>query len=284
MKRLFATVIIFFGALGALSWTGAWLGTPETADAGSFVVEKGEGTKVIVSRLKEQGVIRSELLFKLALVNSGLEKKLQPGTYDFRGAEDFAEIIRRLTTGGIPANEFVLLIKEGWNLADIRKALADAGYAEADKLFFVTGIPATDHRELSSDKAPKPQDLSADFPFLEGKPSYLSMEGYLFPDTYRIFRDATPMSLVKVLLANFDRKLTPDLRKRIADRGDTIYDVITLASVVEREVKTDVDRRRVADIFLRRLEVGMPLQADSTVNYATGKSLPAVTHEDTLAV
>ncbi|HTK04180.1 MAG TPA: endolytic transglycosylase MltG [Candidatus Eisenbacteria bacterium] len=284
MKRLLIAVIAIFASLAALSWTGAWLSTPVTKDAGSFVVAQGEGTAVIVSRLKAMGVIRSEMLFKLALVNSGLEKKLQPGTYDFRGAADFAEIIRRLAAGGIPANEFVLLIKEGWNLADIKKALADAGYAEADKLYFVTGIPATDHRELSSDKAPQPQDYAKDFPFLAGKPSYVSLEGFLFPDTYRIYKDATPMSLVKVLLANFDRKLTPEMRKRIADRGSNVYDIVTLASVVEREVKSDADRRKVADIFWRRLDAGMPLQADSTVNYATGKSLPAVSLEDTQAV
>ncbi|HTM68166.1 MAG TPA: endolytic transglycosylase MltG [Candidatus Binatia bacterium] len=284
MKKVLIILSVLAGSLAALAWTGAWLSTPVTKDAGSFVVAQGEGTAAIVSRLKAQGVIRSELLFKMALAGSGLDKKLQPGTYDLRGAEDFAEIVRRLATGGIPANEFVLLVKEGWNLNDIKAALVQAGYAEADKLFFVTGIPATDHRELSSDKAPRPQDYSTEFPFLEGKPSYVSLEGYLFPDTYRVFKAATPMELVKVLLANFGRKLTPELRQRIAEKHRTIFDVVTMASIVEREVKTDEDRRLVADIFWRRIEKGMPLQADSTVNYATGKSQPSVSFEDTKTV
>src|SRR5512142_2357753 len=213
MKRPLIILAAAFGALALLAWTGAWLSTPSAKGAGSFVVAKGEGTEAIVRHLKEQGVIRSTLFFRLALSRSGLATKLQPGTYDLRGAADFAEIIRRLASGGVPANEFVLLVKEGWNLSDVRDALAAAGYAQADKLFFVTGLPATDHRTLSSDKAPKPADLSADFPFLKDKPPYVSLEGFLFPDTYRLFRDATPEEIVKTLLANFDRKLTPDIRR-----------------------------------------------------------------------
>lgn len=284
MKKALVILAFVAAALAALSWTGAWLSTPVTEGAGAFVVAQGEGTAAIVSRLKAQGVIRSETLFKMALAGSGLDKKLQPGTYDLRGAKDFASIVRVLATGGVPANEFVLLVKEGWNLGDIKKALADAGYADADKLYFVTGIPATDHRTLSSDKAPKPQDYAGEFSFLEGKPSYVSLEGFLFPDTYRLYRDATPMDVVKTLLANFDKKFSPELRKRAADRGRSVYDVVTMASIVEREVKTPEDRRKVADIFWRRIGKGMALQADSTVNYATGKSLPSVTYEDTQAV
>lgn len=284
MKKPFIILIALLGTLGVLSWTGAWLSTPSTRNAPSFVVEKGEGADVIARRLKAQGVIRSELFFKVALSRSGLATRLQPGTYDFRGAEDFAEVIRRLASGGVPANEFVLLVKEGWNLSDIKKALDDAGYADAEGFFRVTGSPATDHRTLSADSAPKPADLSADFPFLRDKPVYVSLEGFLFPDTYRIFRSASAGELVKTLLANFDRKLTPELRQRIADRKKSTYEIVTMASIVEREVRGDGDRRMVADIFWRRLEVGMALQADSTVNYATGKSLPSVTLEDTESV
>ncbi|MEY4744126.1 MAG: hypothetical protein RL272_71 [Candidatus Parcubacteria bacterium] len=281
MKKLLVALIIIMSTLAVLAWTGAWLSTPSTGGTTPFVVAQGEGADAIVTRLKAQGVVRSGLLFKLALARSGLATKLQPGTYDFSGAGDFAEIIRRLASGGVPANEFVLLVKEGWNLSDIRAALAAAGYAGADKLFTVTGLPATDHRTLSASSAPKPADFSADFPFLKDKPPYVSLEGFLFPDTYRLFRDATPEQVVRTLLSNFDRKLTPDLRQRISDREKSVFEAITLASIIEREVKGDGDRRKVADIFWRRLQAGMPLQADSTVNYATGKSLPSVSLQDT---
>lgn len=281
MKRLLVPLIIVFGTLAALSWTGAWLSTPSTEGASSFVVEKGEGTDAIVGRLKSRGIIRSTLLFRLALGRSGLATKLQPGTYDFRGAEDFAEIVRRLASGGVPANEFVLLVKEGWNLADIKKALEAAGYADAEAFFHVTGLPATDHRTLSAEAAPKPDDLSGEFSFLKDKPPYVSLEGFLFPDTYRVFRDAKAADVVRTLLSNFDRKLTPELRRRIAERKRSVFEIVTMASIIEREVRGEGDRRIVSDIFWRRLEIGMALQADSTVNYATGKSLPAVTLEDT---
>lgn len=281
MKKIVVLACMPLALLAVLAWTGAWLSTPVTDGASAFVIAPGEGTETIVRNLKEQGVVRNGLLFKNALRLSGLATKLQPGTYDLRGAKDFAEVARRLTTGGVPANEFVLRVKEGWNLADIRAELARVGYAKADELHHVTGIPATDHRTLSSDQAPKPDDFSVDFPFLKDKPSYVSLEGFLFPDTYRIFKDATPTEVTRKLLEHFDEKLTPELRRGIAARNLTVYQVVTMASIVEREVRTPADRRKVADLFWRRLDAGMALQADSTVNYATGKSLPAVTLEDT---
>ncbi len=281
--RFLKTLIVLLIIVAAGFWTAAWLSTPKTDDAAAFTVAPGDSTRVIIKHLKADGVIRSQLFFKVALKSSGLAAKLQPGTYDLRSAKDFTSLIKLLTTGFVPQNEFVLLIREGENLADIKKSLADAGFAGTD-LYRVTGIPATDHRTLSSDSAPKPQDFSAAFPFLKDKPSYVSLEGFLFPDTYRFFRDATTEEVVQKLLSHFDEKLTPELRAEVATQGKTVYDVVTLASVVEREVRSSEDRRVVADIFWRRLEEGMPLQSDATVNYATGKSLPSVTLEDTANV
>jgi UPF0755 protein len=280
MKRLLFAAVIIFAAFALLAWLGVWLSTPVTEDAASFVVGKGENTDLIVAHLKEQGVIRSEFLFRRVLASSGLATSLQPGTYDLRGARNFTDIITRLTSGGVPADEFVLLVKEGWNLSDIRKALLDDGFKGGD-LYSVTGVPGVDARTHAAGGAPPAEDFSTEFPFLNGKPAYVSLEGFLFPDTYRIYRDATAEDVVRKLLGNFDEKLTADLRAKIAAQGRTIYDVVTMASIIEREVRTDDDRRMVADIFWRRVAAGMPLQADSTVNYATGKGMASVSYEDT---
>jgi UPF0755 protein len=281
MKRAVPIIIVSVMAIvTVLAWTSVFLSSPGEPEDTAFVVAPGDGTEKIIDGLKEGGFVRSELFFKLALRTSGSATKLQPGTYDFKGADTYAEIIARLTQGGVAANEFTLKIIEGWNLNDIQAALAKAGYPQADRLFQVTGIPATDHRTLSASSAPKPDDFSSAFPYLKDKPSFISLEGYLFPDTYRIYRDATAEELTKTLIANLDRKLDDKLRQRIAAQGKTIHEVLTMASIVEREVFGLEDRRMVADLFWRRLSEGMALQADSTVNYATGKDLPAVTFED----
>jgi UPF0755 protein len=134
---------------------------------------------------------------------------------------------------------------------------------------------------LSAEGAPKPDDLSEEFPFLAEKPAHVSLEGFLFPDTYRLYREAGPEDIVRTMLRNFDRKIDAELRAKIEASGRSFYEIVTMASIVEREVRTDESRRRVADIFWRRYDIGMALQADSTVNYVTGKSLAAVSFEDT---
>ncbi len=280
MKRATAILVAVMVLVTAFAWSAVFLSSPGQPADTSFVVAAGDTTDKIIDGLKERGFVRSETFFKMTLRGSGLATKLQPGTYDFKGADSYAEIVTRLTKGGVAANEFTLKIIEGWNLNDIQLALEKAGYPEAGRLFHVTGIPATDHRTLSSDQAPKPDDFSGKFPFLKDKPSYVSLEGYLFPDTYRLYRDATPEEVVLTLIGNLDRKLDQKIRQRIAAQGRTIHEVLTMASIIEREVHGLEDRRMVSDLFWRRLKEGMALQADSTVNYATGKDLPSVTFED----
>ena len=109
------------------------------------------------------------------------------------------------------------------------------------------------------------------------------LEGYLFPDTYRISRYINdPLSqLVEKARANFDRKVTLELRDQIQRQGHTLHEIITMASILEAEVQTSEDRALVSDIFWRRLKIGQALQADSTVNYVTGKNHAAVSLTDT---
>jgi UPF0755 protein len=284
MRRATAVLIGLIALVAVLAWTAVWLSTPGAPADATFVGAQGDGVEKIVTGLKARGFVRSILLFKVDLRSSGMATRLQPGSYDLSGVKSYEDIIARLASGGVAANEFTLKIIEGWDLRDIEAALKAAGYARAGELYRVTGLPATDARELNAEGAAKPADLSASFPFLKEKPPYVNMEGYLFPDTYRIYKDASPEELVRVLLGNFDRKVTPELRAKVAVRGRTLFQVVTMASIVEREVRTPDDRRKVADIFWRRLQKGMALQADSTVNYAVGKSAASSTYEDTRVV
>ena len=107
------------------------------------------------------------------------------------------------------------------------------------------------------------------FSFLESKPADQDLEGYLFPDTYRFFKDSTIDEIVVKILENFDNKLSVEMRRAIADSGRTIHEVVTLASIVEREVRGQQDQATVAGLFTNRLDINLALQADSTINYIT---------------
>jgi UPF0755 protein len=135
---------------------------------------------------------------------------------------------------------------EGWNLRDIKKFL------ESKKI---------------------PGDLYA----LTGEPlSKDSLEGYLFPDTYNFYSNATAADVVARMRDNFESKITPEMRAEIKRQGKTLHEIITMASIIEVEVTRYADRQMVSDIMWRRLRNGWPLQMDSTVNYITGHKKPSV--------
>ncbi|MDD5251063.1 MAG: endolytic transglycosylase MltG [Patescibacteria group bacterium] len=272
MNRKFSiiTVAAFF-VLAATAWAAVFFATPGRPTSANFEVRPGESAAAVADRLKQSGFVHSATLFRFVLTTSGFDKVIQPGSYDLGGAATLRELAERLTKGGISATEFVLLIKEGEDLRDLQESLKRAGYGGADQLYDVTGEPAADCRS-----GKQPRDFSGEFAFLKDKPDCVSLEGYLFPDTYRLPRAAPPEDIVRRLLVNFGRKLKRDLAGQVAASGHSLHEIVTMASVIEKEVRTEKDRRLVADIFWRRLAEGMPLQADSTVNYVAGSNKPAV--------
>lgn len=277
MRRVLVRSGIAFAALAVIAWTGAYLSTPVAKDD-LFVIAPGESASSVVMGLKDEGYVRSALFFRLALRESGFSTKLQPGSYDLSGARSFDDVISILTSGKPSAEEVVLRVIEGWTLRDIAAELERLGLATRDELYAVTGRPAVN---AWVDPSASGIDLSEEFPFLAEKPSSVSLEGYLFPDTYRIYRDATARDIVEKLLGNFGDRVDARFRADIEASGRTLFEAVTMASVVEREARTDEDRRMVADIFWRRLDAGMGLESCATVNYVTGKDSPAVSYEDT---
>src|SRR5262245_18799624 len=99
-----------------------------------------------------------------------------------------------------------------------------------------------------------PQNILEAFPFLAGKPGNVGLEGYLFPDTYRFFPDATAEEVVKKMLENFGNKFTPEIQADVQKSGHSLFEIITMASLIEKEVPTDQDRAIVSGILWKRLE------------------------------
>jgi len=165
------------------------------------------------------------------------------------------ELVKALITqnGG---KEVEIKFIEGWTIEEMDGYLAKNGLIE-------TGDLVNYSKKF----------IQKNYFFLVDKPAKASLEGYLFPDTYRIYRQTTAEEIAKKALNNFDAKLTRELRQEIKKQKRTIFEVLTLASIVEKEMFGYENRQKVAGIFLKRLDAGMPLQSDATINFITKKGL-----------
>lgn len=216
-----------------------------------FLVQKGMNSKEIATNLQQKGLIKSDLFFRIYVIMFGQRTKLQAGRYDISSGMSMATIAQKIASGETIKNTVTVI--EGWDVQDMAEYLADKKIYTMDD--FLRATKAT-HQQFS---------------FLQDKPAKLSLEGYLFPDTYEISGSETADELVIDMLNNFDKKLTPDLRSEIKKQKKSIFQIVTMASILEKEVKTLDDKKMVAGILWKRIAEGMPLQVDATVNYITRK-------------
>lgn len=168
---------------------------------------------------------------------------------------------------------------EGWTSRDISLYFEENGRWPRKEFLEVAGFPQVDYR--TNKDLPAIPDFSLNYSFLTDKPEYYGFEGYLFPDTYRIYASSTVTEVIEKMLANFDNKLTPKMRADIASQGKTIYEIVTLASIVEKEAPLNYqsgsnrEARIIAGIFLNRLRIGQALQSDATLSYIFSDNKPA---------
>lgn len=230
-------------------------GAPRTGEV-VFVVEPGETTAGIARRLAEQGLIQAiwpippDWLFRTWAWVRGMDGRLEAGRHILRYGMTLDEILEALVTSP-SVEEITFTIREGLRLEEVAKALEAQGVMSAEEF-------------LEAVKRPY------DYDFLDDRPEGASLEGYIFPDTYTVPRTYTPTQVVDFILQNFDRRFDAEMRQEAQAQGRTIHEVVTLASIVEREAVVDAERPIIAGVFLNRLKAGWPLAADPTVQYAVG--------------
>ncbi len=229
-----------------------------------IVIAEGMKTPEVAALLKKAGVISSSAIFTAIADLSGKFKDLHAGTFIMKEGMSVVDALKTLSVKG--SQEISVTIPEGFDLRQIAERLVAAGIVKTtDEFYAVTGAPGQ--------KAKIADSLAKGRAFVSDKPADATLEGYLFPDTYRFFAGATAETVVEKMLDAYGNKIN-DLR------NSPTHADLTVASLVEAEVRTEADRAKVADILKRRLNAGMPLQLDSTVNYITGKSAPSVSSED----
>ncbi len=228
-----------------------------------FEIKKGEGVRLITDNLVAQGFLEKPFWFKVYVAASGNKTKFVDGVYDLKTSMSIKELIVALTNAQNSNKEINITLLEGWTGEQMDDYLAKQNLIQPGDFL--------DYGNKYSEKT---------FLFLIDRPKKASLEGYLYPDTYRIYEQTSVAVIVDKMLANFDNKLTDEFRKEAKKQGRSIFEVVTLASIVEREMFGYENRRKVADIFLKRLKIGMALQSDATVNYVTQKGQAAPSSED----
>ncbi|MBI4435507.1 endolytic transglycosylase MltG [Candidatus Uhrbacteria bacterium] len=231
----------------------------------TVTVDEGASVDEIARQLQEQEVITSAFFFKIYTKLS--DSVLQAGTFELAKGMSIRSVARVL--GYAQAEEVQVTIPEGFTAAQIGEVIAEA----------LPEIELADWESIVNTRG----GIGGD-EILGGIPSGQGLEGYLFPDTYRFRMDADAATVAQSMVLTLKRRLAENdillPRNLIFEGGLTFHEMITLASIVEREVRSPEDMKLVAGIFFTRMKIGMALQADSTVNYVTGKSDASVSLED----
>jgi UPF0755 protein len=219
-----------------------------------FVVKKGDSLSIVAENLSQQGIIKNTDIFKIYLYIRGWQKNVQAGTYILTSTnvKDLAKI---LFVGDVK-NEINLRFIEGWTASDM------ADYLVKEKI-----ISKRDDFLNETRDAKKWQEK---FLFLKDAGA-INLEGFLFPDTYSVFKNATPSEIVDRTLENFNNKITPALLTEITANKRNLYDVLKMASIIEMEVLGEENRKIASGILWKRLDSGMALQVDSSLKYVIGK-------------
>lgn len=218
-------------------------------EARPFVIERGETAGEIARRLQSEGLVRDRLAFEFVLYENGKEDALQSGTYQVSPAltpRDIAKLFEKA-----PGEQVVLRVIEGWRLTEIAAAVAKA-FPKITKEAFIAAAVVGDRKS----------------PALAGMDPKASLEGFLYPDTYFMRPETTATQIVDTLLSVFEDRAGAALRAAATQRKMSVYDLVKLASLVEREARDRSESATIAGVYANRLAIGMKLDADPTIQYA----------------
>jgi len=269
---------VFLFVVGSLwyAYQVYWRQPKNNAGTVQIFIEKGASAAEIAVELAKKGVISYPRLFEWYAKITKNAGALKAGSFSLPAGLNIRDTLSRLLSS--VTSEETITIPEGWDLRQVAEYFASNGVSAQKNFFDVVGAPAIDYRRNKT--APQPDNFSGEFIFLKLKPSYVSLDGFLFPDTYRVAKNATLEDVIRKMLGTFQKKIVDVYGAEIDKSGHSLYEIVTLASILEKEVPHAADRALVADILWRRLKKGMALQVDSTVNYLTGKEGLFTTAED----
>jgi len=225
---------------------------PDDDNLIAFRITMGETARSVSGNLERDGLVSDGDLFRLLVRYLGIDQEIEAGDYYLKPNMTMEEIAFELRRGRL--RSVTVTIPEGWRAEQIAQALAEQGLVNAQEFMEVV-LRGGQNYGFLRDRPP-------------GSPT--ALEGYLFPDTYQVPIETDVSTIVDIMLSDFDSRVSAELRSAIASQGKTLYEVLTLAAIVEREAVLVEEQPIIASVYLNRLQKGMYLQADPTVQYAKG--------------
>ena len=266
MRYIVTLFLVIILISGFLLWQGFYYSVdPSSDEIALFTINKGQGVREIGNNLARANLIRYSFFFEIYLYFNKQGKSLKAGDYELSKSLTMSEIVSKIVAGDVIKKTITII--EGWDIGDISE------YLEKEKIAMIEATLDFDNKEQ------RESYFSKSFSFLADKPKNNGLEGYLFPDTYSYSIEDKLEDIIKRMLSNFD-KMTKDLRAEISSQRKTVFEIIIMASMLEKEVKTLEDKKMVAGVLFNRLEIGMPLQVDSTITYITKKNTTAILKEE----
>lgn len=240
-----------------------------------FIIEEGEGSKIIGAKLESEGLIKDKNYFYFYIWKTDTAGSLQAGVYELSPNMTIGEMVEKFNAGKIVLKTVKLTIPEGYTNKKIVNVLREKKPSIASDFEKIVNCKCLNEENCQCDQ------FSGKYEILKQIPKGVDMEGYLFPDTYFIDETETGATLVSKFLNNFNNKVDKDLRKSINQQGKTLHEIVTMASIIEREVKTDKDRKIVSGIFWDRMKDDFPLQSCATLAYFLDVDKPQFSYEET---
>lgn len=269
MKSKKKTVIIVIAVILVLCIAGAFLYIssldkaldPEAKDTKVFTIESGQTTYDIGNNLEKEGLIKSASKFKIYSKIKGVGSKFQAGTYAVSPAMKLSEITKMFVSGKV--STATITIPEGYTTVQIAKALDESGVVTYDEF-----MEEVRNGKFDFDFVPEP----------DGQDNRL--EGYLYPDTYSVPMDADAHTIIEIMLETFDKKYKEEIAPLAKKKKMSMKEVVTVASLIERECQVDSEREKIASVIYNRLDKGMELQLCSTIQYLLGEPKEFLLYSD----
>ncbi|MFF2480477.1 endolytic transglycosylase MltG [Paenibacillus sp. NPDC058071] len=270
---LLSIMIIGAGSVFLYVWTG--LKPTKAGEPKQVVIEKGSSAFVVSDVLEKQGIIRNSFIFKyyLKLKNEGT--RFQAGTYELSPGMDKDAVIAKLNSGETVKEDTIkFTIPEGFTVLQIADKLAADKLVDRDKFLALADSATADWGDIEAVRSiPK-----------DGKLHH-RLEGYLFPETYELKMESTEQDILNRMLAELDKKLDAlpeNWQEAMEERKLNLHQLLTIASLVEREVVVKDERAIVSGVINNRIKKGMPLQIDATVQYLLDKPKERLMEKDLL--
>lgn len=233
-------------------------------------IEKGDSVSIVGKKLEEEGLIKSAFFFNIYSRINNLSTKIKAGSYELDPSQSIKNICERLVAGEVANREKEIKIIPGWNLDDVGRYLIGNNM-----------VLKSDYEKILSTSLDSWQISIPRPDYLKDAPGRANLEGFIFPDTYRIYNDASIEDILEKILNNLDNKLSSEMREDILKQKKTIYQIMTMASIIEKEVRNAEDMELVSGIFWARVEDGYPLESCATLAYAIGENKKQYSYEDT---